>query len=200
MKNIFVWFLIACITFIWVNAYTQHNIESANFLAWKWVINNNLNNPVAYNLDFNITRREMLKVMMNISWKTVIDSCEGRFTDLSSSDWGCKYAEAALAAWFIAQNNSFRPNDNVTQIEALKMIMQAKWIERNDASDWRAGYVSKAYSEWLLKESRITYDLFAVRWWIFSTGARSYSEFTYESPETNLTPEEEELFNSLLDL
>jgi len=181
-------------------AYTEHNIQSANFIAEKGVINDNSANPSSYNLDFNITRREMLKVMMNISGKDVPNTCNWDFSDVSSSDWGCKYAEAALREWFIAANAVFRPNDNVTQIEALKMIMQANGLERNEASDWRAGYVSKANSEGLLDENYLEYDDSAVRGWIFSTSAKSYSDFSYESPEVELTPEEEELFEFLLDL
>lgn len=77
-------------------AYTEHNIQSANYLATQGVIVDNSGNIKAYNLDSNITRREMLKVMMNLSGKTVTDTCNGDFSDLSSSDWGCKYAQAAL--------------------------------------------------------------------------------------------------------
>jgi len=184
----------------WVSAYSEHNIQAANFLATQWVINDNSSDILDYNLDFNITRREMLKVMMNISWKTVTDSCSGNFSDLTSSDWWCKYAEAALREWFIAANATFRPDDNVTQIEALKMIMQANEISRDANDDWRAWYVSKANSEWILTESYLSYDLAAVRGWIFSTWARSYSNFGYEEAEIELTPEEEELFKFLLEL
>lgn len=57
---------------------------------------------------------------------------------MPGSDWGCKYAEAALENGYIAANKTFRPNDNVTQIEALKMIMQAKGLEKDSNTDWRA--------------------------------------------------------------
>jgi len=183
-----------------LHAYTEHNIQSANFLASQWIINDNSNNIIWYNLDDNITRREVLKVMMNISWKNVPDSCNGDFSDLNGSDWGCKYAEAALREWYIAANDTFRPNDNVTQIEALKMIMQANNVQRDQNDDWRAGYVSKAFSERFLIDDYLEYDTSAMRGWIFSTWARSYSEFSYEEPEIELTPEEEELFKFLLEL
>jgi len=181
-------------------AYTEHNIQSANFLATQWVINDNSNNIIWYNLDDNITRREVLKVMMNISGNDVPETCNWDFSDLDGNDWGCKYAEAALREWYIAANATFRPNDNVTQIEALKMIMQANGIERNANDDWRAGYVSKGFSQWLLIDDYLEYDTSAMRGWIFSTWARSYNEFSYEEPEIELTPEEEELFKFLLEL
>lgn len=183
-----------------VFAYTEHNIQSANFLATKWIINDNSASIEDYNLWDHITRREMLKVMMNLSGKDVPNTCAGNFSDMSSNDWGCKYAEAALTNWYIAANASFRPDDSVTLIEALKMIMQAKGIERDDNSDWRAGYVSKAESEDLIDSGYFEYDVKATRWWIFSTSARSYEDFSYEEPEVEIDPEIEELFNSLLGL
>ena len=148
----------------------------------------------------HITRREMLKVMMNLSWKSFPDTCTGRFQDMQASDWGCKYAEAALREWYIAANQNFRPNDLVTQIEALKMIMQAKRIQQYQSEDWRLWYVRKAQEESIISESYLEFNLPALRSWIFTTSARTFPEFDYSEPEYQLTPEEEELFRFLLDL
>jgi hypothetical protein len=117
---------------------TAKNASSANFLAEKNIIENQSGNIEMYNLDGDINRREMLKVMMNASQESVSETCTGVFSDLHSDDWGCKYAEAAVRAGFIAENDMFRPNDNVTQAEALKMVMQARGIQRDENSDWRA--------------------------------------------------------------
>jgi hypothetical protein len=67
MKKIYTIFLLVVLFITDTSAYTQHNIQSANYIAEKEIINNNSFSPVNYNLDFNITRREMLKVMMNLS-------------------------------------------------------------------------------------------------------------------------------------
>ncbi len=200
MKKIY--FMLPLFSFFVVSAfaYTEHNVQSANFIAQKWIINDHSANILDYNLDFNITRREMLKVMMNLSGKTVMDACSGKFSDMGKSDWGCKYAEAALKEWYIAANAKFRPNDNVTQIEALKMIMQAKWIVRDSNNDWRAWYVSKAQSEGIVDTWYFDYDINASRGWIFSSAAKSYSDFTYSATTPDLDPEVEDLINSLLDL
>ena len=200
MKNIYIALILVCFTGVWVFAYTEHNIQSANFLATKGVINDNSANIADYNLGDHITRREMLKVMMNLSDVVVSDNCNGSFSDMNSSDWGCKYAEAALTAWFIAANTNYRPDDNVTLIEALKMIMQAKEIVRDENTDWRAGYVSKAKTEDIVDEGYFEYDLKATRGWIFSSSARSYDDFTYTEADVEIEPEIEELFKSLLDL
>ncbi|NDK09635.1 hypothetical protein GW846_02550 [Candidatus Gracilibacteria bacterium] len=197
---------------IFTSAATDLEIQAANFLATKNIINDNSLDIVQYNLDSNITRREMLKVMMNISGKTVADTCSGEFSDMNGSDWGCKYAEAALTAGFIAENNTFRPNDQVTQIEALKMVMQAKGLERDAAQDWRAGYVSKAQSENIISGD-IIYDTKANRGWIFTAGAKADASFEYKAntsvensvdttngSDPDISPEIEELFNSIFEL
>ena len=119
-------------------AWTPHNLQSANFIASKQIINDNSLSPSSYNLDYKITRREMLKVMMNLSGDSVSESCSQSFSDLSSSDWGCKYADAALSQGYIAANELFRPDDQITQIESLKMIMQAIGMQRDSNDDWRA--------------------------------------------------------------
>jgi hypothetical protein len=116
----------------------------------------------------------MLKVMMNISGKDVPEVCEGAFTDMSEDDWGCKYAEIALQNGYIAANSEFRPDDNVSKVEALKFIMQAKDIPRDTNDDWRAGYVSKALSEDILNASFDDYNSASFRGWIFVTAMNTY--------------------------
>jgi len=180
---------------------TSNEKLAVDFLAEKGIIVDNWENYDKYNLDFSITRREMLKVMMNISGKVVKDTCEWRFSDMSEKDWGCKYAEAALNEWYIAWNKIFRPDDGVTKIEALKMIMQAKWIERDEASDWREGYVSKAVTENILDNSFSNYNDLSDRGWIFIAGAKTYNDapkFGKVEEKSWLTPEEEELIKFFL--
>jgi uncharacterized surface protein with fasciclin (FAS1) repeats len=153
--------------------------SAANFLAEQNVIVDQSANVEMYNYTSNITRREMIKVAMNISGKSVPETCMGDFTDLDGDDFACKYAEAALANGFIADNKMFRPDALITEAESLKMIMQVKGIERDANSDWRLGYSSKAMSQGLIS-SEISLDAYAKRGWIFDTAALTYSEFMGE--------------------
>lgn len=139
-------------------------VEAANRLAALGVIVDNTANPSAYNLDGSITRREMLKVMMNLSDVEVTDTCEGKFADLPSSDWGCKYAEAALNAGFIAANTNFRPNDLVSKSEALKMVMQAKGIAKKEGvSSWQEAYAQAAVEAGVIETAFTDYTTVAKR-------------------------------------
>lgn len=171
-------------------AYTS--LEAANKLATLGVIVDNSSNPGDYRLGDTITRREMLKVMMKLSTVTVDETCEGKFADLPSSDWGCKYAESALSNGMIAANANFRPNDIVSKIEALKMIFQARWIEREENTDWQAGYVNTAVSLWIISSAFSDYNSSADRGWIFTSAVEAVDA------EDTAMDDEDDLLGDLL--
>lgn len=147
-----------------VNAALMNQIDAANTLANQNVIVDQSTNPSAYRLADTIQRKEALKVMMKLSDKTVSQgACTSPFADIKDTDWACKYAVAALNAGFIAKNATFRPDDNVSKIEALKMVMKARGIEKDTtASDWRAGYVNAAVNA-KIAESFSDYNTAATR-------------------------------------
>ena len=66
-----------------------------------------------------------------------------------------------------AKNSSFNANWDISQIEALKMVMKGTWIKKDETSDWREWYVSAAVRYGLLEESFTDYDTKATRAWIF---------------------------------
>lgn len=70
-------------------------LESAQKLAEMGIINSG-SNSADFGLSQTITRKEMMKVTMNLSGKSVPDTCNGDFSDVTN-DWGCKYIEAGLA-------------------------------------------------------------------------------------------------------
>lgn len=157
-----------------VSAYSDMSVESANKLAAQGVIVDNSSNPAAYNLDSEITRREMAKVMMNLSGMEVSETCEGKFSDLTSSDWGCKYAEAALANNFVAANASFNADSNISKWESLKFILSAKGFEKAEGVEpFQAAYVQAALDNGFISASFSDYDAPAKRDFIFDTAANT---------------------------
>jgi hypothetical protein len=137
-----------------VNA-AYDNADAAQKLADNGVIVDKSSNPTAYNLGNTITRQEALKVMIKLSGvDTKLGTCESPFADIADTDWACKYAVAALNEGFIAANDNFRPKDNVSKVEALKMVMQAKKIAKDaNTSDWKAAYVVAAVREGIVADS-----------------------------------------------
>lgn len=137
---------------------------------WKYAQNladnGIINNSSDYKINQNITRREMLKVMLNISKDSIDAKCVQTFSDLPSSDWWCKYAQTALKLWYIANNKTFRPDDFVSKAETLKMIFKAKKINVTSWIDWRASYVKKAVELWFI-DNFSDYDSKALRGFVF---------------------------------
>lgn len=180
-KNIKLLLSILFILYIWIlnsflNVFAWYSsLEAANKLALLWVIEDNTQNPDNYRIDENITRAEMAKTTINLSIKSrfsselIKDKCEEKFTDLSSWNWACKYVESWLEKGYFSLNKEFRPNDDITKIEALKMIMKARWFDKTNNSDWRVGYVENALKLWIIEKIFTDYDNKATRWWIFKT-------------------------------
>ena len=142
-------------------AYTS--VQAADKLATLGVIVDQSANPANYRLGDNLPRKEATKVMMNLSSVSVVDNCTGNFSDLTSADWACKYAETALANGMVAGNANFRPDDLVSKIEALKMVFQGRNLERNDTADWKMGYVSAAVEMGVASSAFSDYDAPASR-------------------------------------
>lgn len=160
-----------------MNTVFAESSNAANFLADKWFINNNIWSEELYKLSSTITRKEMMKIVMNISWREVSDSCKWDFSDVLN-DWGCKYIESALSEWFIAPNEKFRPNDTLTKSEALKLIFKARGVNKfQETDDWQADYMESAYEYRYITEKYKDFNTPWTRWWIFSIAARSYEEF-----------------------
>jgi len=169
-----------------VSAAANAEIEAANKLAAAKVIKDNSANVADYKLGDNITRREMAKVMINLAEIEVTDSCEGKFADLPAGDWGCKYAEAALAKGFVAANATFGADNNISKWESLKFILKAKGMEKAEGVEpFQAAYVKAAMDAKVISESFTDYNTSAKRGWIFMAGANSL-EAKGEEPTNDL--------------
>jgi len=154
--------------FLTVHAGVSTETDAANSLSSLWIIVDQSGTPEAYNLGATITRREILKVMINMSLVQVWNTCTGKFIDLPESDWGCKYAEVALSRGFIAPNSFFRPDDSVSKAEALKMIFQSRGLSKDYSyEDWRVWYIAAAIQNRVLDKLYTDYNTAWTRGWIF---------------------------------
>jgi hypothetical protein len=170
-----------------VSAAANAEIEAANKLANAGVINDSSANVANYKLDDNITRREMAKVMMNLAGVEVEDTCEGKFADLPAGDWGCKYAEAALAEGFVAANATFGADNNISKWESLKFILKARGIEKAEGVEpFQAAYVKAAMDNGVIAESFDDYNTSAKRGWIFTSGAAALDSEGEDDSDTEL--------------
>ncbi len=171
MKKIWIVFAyLVCIS-IWNAAEVQDSnvteLQAANFLAAQNIIVDKSYNPQEYELSTPIQRKAVMKIVMKLSWKYVPDKCTGEFIDVPDA-WPCKYIESALREWYITANPTFRPDDNITKTEAMKLVLKSKSISKFvDSGNWQQDYMSTAFQYGIITTKYFDYDALATRWWIF---------------------------------
>lgn len=184
MKKIYIFLVMSAFLISWAYAYTSTELQWANYLGEKGYIVDNSAKPADYRLDDNITRKEIMKIIAKLWGVTPDESCTGKFSDVAN-DWGCKYIEWALSQNIIAVNPTFRPDDNITKAEAMKMILNVQWIEKAyDGSVWQENYMNTAFDACIVW-STSGYNNMAQRGWIFETA------YNTEVPPTECNPEDE---------
>jgi hypothetical protein len=140
----------------------------------------------------NLARENLINVeydWFNTEYKKTIDwnKCELKFKDVIN-DWWCKYIETALATKFIESQDNFRPDDNITVNEVLKLIFKAKKIEKKyNTWDWGKDYLDTAKDLWLIIDDKTDWGLQAKRWFIFLVIANSFDYFeSYQEWKDNV--------------
>jgi len=162
---------------IWIEFISDER-KWAELLASKSIIETKSFNPSEYKLGEKISRKEIMKIVMNISGIEVQDNCREIFVDVVD-DWGCKYIESALENDFVSWNLAFRPDDEVTKTEALKLIFKSRLIDKSyETNFWQEDYISTAYYKWFIDEKYSNYNEIATRGWIFSVAWKTFSEFS----------------------
>jgi hypothetical protein len=160
-----------------VNAAYSSSLDAANKLAQVGVIVDQSANPADYRLGDNITRREMVKIAMQLAVSqgvAINTEYMGKFSDVPEADWAWKYAETALGNGFVSANAMFNPSRMVTKAESLKMIMNAAGIDKssNDTAIWEDDYVEGGVLAGIV-ESFSDYTAEATRGWIFKVAANA---------------------------
>ncbi len=143
-------------------------IDAANFLAGESIIVDHTDAPDLYELENEIQRQAVMKIVMKLSGRDIPDACRWEFSDVDVNDWPCKYIEAALDAEFIAANETFRPYDLITMTEAMKLVLKSKGIQKVQQTDnWQEDYMMTAYEYGIIDNKYYTYNDNATRGWIF---------------------------------
>lgn len=109
-----------------------------------------------------ITRAEMAAIICRVIEREVDANTSRGFTvfdDVDSSHWASGYINIASAEGIVNGDGDgkFRPEDNVTYEEAIKMIVCALKMDVNiriDSKDWSAGYILVAQKNGITKNTR----------------------------------------------
>jgi len=161
-----------------VSAYSNKEVEAANYLASQGIINNHTANPAGYNLDQNVLRQEIAAVARGVAGLSKKDSCDNVFSDVSATtpnDWACYSVEALADADLIAKNAQFRPEANITKAEAVGMMVKAAFrddymFDSSKGTSWQEQVVAYAAMNGVVP-SFTNYDTPATRGFVFEAGA-----------------------------
>lgn len=155
---------------------TLTDIDDANFLAREWILVDQSNNTTNYRLDESILRQEIIGIALKIKWVTLPEDyvCKNYYTDVKTdpvNNWICRAVEiAADNAMISRENKLFRPQEYVTESEALAILFSAlgeKWVPQTeidaflkssgnpfakDTNSWQMGIIIQAKKLGVLAE------------------------------------------------
>lgn len=187
MKKLLAFIALLSISFSTFADYdSDEMLEAANDLAQRKIISDKSANPSDYNLQDNVLRQEIGLVAMRLAKLEKKSSCDNMFKDLSATkpnDWACIHIETLVENNLISKNELFRPEDNITKAESLKMLIKAIGYDfeydQNSSVSWQKQYVDFAVSKNIIDEFT-DYDSLASRWWVFIVAA-----YTIEAKQEN---------------
>jgi len=174
-KKISTILIILCCSLTYTFALTssQSEIEAANSLWNRWIINNHSDNPWKYNLNDNVLRQEIAAVARGVAGLDKKKICENEFLDVSANlpnDWACNNIEVLVDNDLISKNKTFRPEENITKSEAVAMLIKSIGFDfsynPNGIWNWQEQVVLFASRNWLI-ENFTDYNTDATRWWVF---------------------------------
>ncbi|MCP4524007.1 MAG: hypothetical protein GY828_07365 [Candidatus Gracilibacteria bacterium] len=176
-------------------AYTATELDSANMLAEKMIINS-VSDNADYRLGDTISRAEMAKIAAKIADVPAKTTCDNSFSDISATtpnDWVCGYVEALLGKSLISANANYNPNSNISKSEAVKLMLTTagETVEYTDAT-WQADFVAAAVAKGYVSAFS-DYNTSATRGFVFSVANSAISTEVVEE-------EEDDVFKDLTDL
>lgn len=161
-------------------ANTNLEIDSANFLASKWIISDKSFSPSDYRLSSSVLRQEIAAVTLGVARMPKNWDYRNTFSDVtktSPNNWAWKSINALRLYDIISENPTFRPESKITKSEAVGMIVKAAYndeykFDYTKGGTWQSQVVDFAVSKGLVKNFT-DYDAFATRWFVFIIAANA---------------------------
>ena len=109
-----------------------------------------------FNAEKTITRAEFAKMIVETMWNEkeiealTLENSEYKFKDVDKNAWYYKYVLVAANSGYIKgyEDNTFKPNKEVTYVEASKIFMKILghgYLVETDPRGWAAEYMDKMY-------------------------------------------------------
>ncbi len=154
--------------------YSTTDVEAANSLAERWIINNHKDDTSKYNLNDFVLRQEIAAVSRWVAWLPKKSWCDGIFTDVTAAKpntWACLSIEPLVDKWLISKNTTFRPENNITKAETLWMLIRSIGFDYSynpkNTKSWQEQIVDYSFEKWVIKAKFTDYNVDARRGWVF---------------------------------
>lgn len=96
-----------------------------------------------FNPGANMTRAAFVKTLVEAANLDTTDATDAEFDDVTDADWFAPYINTAVENGIIQgsdKSSSFRPSDNVSRAEAVKIALNALGIDYEDYKDPKADF------------------------------------------------------------
>ncbi len=136
--------------------------------------------------DRTISRAEFAKIAVNMAGLQAVASGMANtpsvFKDINTGDWFNGFVNVAAAQGYVKgdPNGTFRPNDQVTQGEAITVMMRLLGYNDNLPGDWPADYIAKAANLEILDDITFVANKAATRAEIACMGSETLDQYVVE--------------------
>jgi len=185
--------LVASTTVSGVSAYSTASADAANKLAEQGVIVSH-DNVADYKLDSNVLRQEVAAMAFSIAKLEKKAVCENEYKDVSATEpntWACYVIEPLRDHGYLAKNEYFRPEANISKAEALGMVVSAAFGDKykydaTKGTSWQEQLVDFAVNNGILAAPFTDYNTPATRGVIFEWTVNAITAATAEEDDLGL--------------
>ena len=111
--------------------FSQTDLDMAQYLASREIVQDWKSTPEKYEFDANITRIEVINMALLMADITKNKNCRGDFSDIPKTDTDCQTMETAADRGLISAQKDTptatrkaRPHDEIIRAEALAILMK----------------------------------------------------------------------------
>ena len=156
----------------------KDDVTEIDFLRDSWIIK--WYEDGTFRPETNISRLELLAMVIKFAKIEVIDSWTCNFSDVSKNDWGYKYivtaSQKGIIKWY--EDGTFRPWNTVTRAEAIAIVLNTIVWKDNIPKPMDSDYQDVQTSDWYCK-----YTNFVSQNWLLDSIWRFYPNYNMKRRE-----------------
>ncbi|MDA1060334.1 MAG: S-layer homology domain-containing protein [bacterium] len=173
--------------------------EAIEFIANKKIVSGY--SDKTYKPDLLLNRAELLKILIEANYEPADYAAYDQvdcFEDVPIGQWFTKYICSAKAARIINgyRDNTFRPDENITLVETLKIALKSFGYNYYNSSPWYKNIVKQAEARYFIPLDFVGFDEHVnrgqiadllTRMLVYGYGGNELSEYLGEKQNYNVT-------------